>query len=85
MAWDGRDLKECLVPNPCYKQSCHPLDQVADQLMVGLDDLENLEQTRLFYESIMYIYIFFCLILLCLLSQAPVYACTSCSAAGELR
>lgn len=31
--------------------------------MVGLDDLESLYQTRLFYDSIIYIYIYFCFIL----------------------
>lgn len=52
--------------------------------MVGLDDLESLCQTRLFYDSIKYFFFLFYHSLLGLLSQALAYARTSCSGAGKL-
>ena len=35
MVWVGRDLRDHLVPIPCHRQDCHPLNQAPAQAPQG--------------------------------------------------
>jgi len=36
MSWVGRDLKDPLVPTPCLRKVCQPLNRALDQAVQGL-------------------------------------------------